>query len=270
METFHNGDLTFDVRDCGGAGEAVVLLHGFPQDSTAWVDVVPPLQAAGLRTLAPDLRGYSPRARPRGRRAYRVDVLATDVLALLDQADLDGAHVVGHDWGGFLAWYLAAHHPDRVRTLTVLSTPHPAALQWAMRHGDQARRSWYMAAFQLPVLPEAVIGTGLRRRGAGALGLPPAQAEAYAERMLQPGALRTMINWYRAIPTRPPLPVGPVEVPVSYLWGRGDRYLGRAAAHRTARHCSADYRFVELDCDHWLPEREPQVVARHVLERIGR
>ena len=121
MDRFQRDGLTFDVVDGGPQdGEAVVLLHGFPQDSTAWNQVSPALHQAGLRTLAVDQRGYSPMARPRGRRRYTLRETTDDVLALLDAAGLDKAHVVGHDWGGMVAWALGAWHPDRVRTLTAL------------------------------------------------------------------------------------------------------------------------------------------------------
>ena len=167
MDTFRRGDLVFDVHDSGPAdGEPVVLLHGFPQDAGAFDRLAPALHSAGLRTLAPDQRGYSPGARPAGRSAYRVRALVDDVLALLDAAGLSSAHVVGHDWGGAVGWALAAWHPWRVRTLTVLSVPHPAAMAQAMVSSDQALRSSYMAFFQLPVVPERVLlaggGRGLR------------------------------------------------------------------------------------------------------------
>ena len=161
MEHFSRAGLVFDVSDEGpDDGESVLLLHGWPQDHTAWRHVAPLLHAAGLRTLAPDQRGYSPGARPRGRAAYGMGELVADAVALLDAAGVARAHVVGHDWGGSVAWALAERHPERVSSLTVLSTPHHHAMGWAMRHGDQLRRSWYMFAFQLPLLPEAV----LRRR----------------------------------------------------------------------------------------------------------
>src|SRR5215208_3793425 len=168
MDSFQRDGLTFDVRDGGPVdGEPVVLLHGFPQDSAAWNHVAPALHQEGLRTLAPDQRGCSPMARPRGRGRYTLRETTADVLALLDAAGLDSAHIVGHDWGGMVAWALAAWHPDRVRTLTVLSVPHPAAMQKAFVTSDQGLRSLYMALFQLPVVPEQLLlardGAGLRR-----------------------------------------------------------------------------------------------------------
>src|SRR3954467_7630213 len=129
VDTFRRGDMVFDVQDGGPPdGEPVVLLHGFPQDRTAFDRMAPALHTAGLRTLAPDQRGYSPGARPVGRSHYRVREAVGDVLAMLDAAGSERAHVVGHDWGGAVAWAMAAWHPDRVRMLTALSTPHPAAL----------------------------------------------------------------------------------------------------------------------------------------------
>src|SRR5919199_5619450 len=175
--------MVFDVRDGGPPdGEPVVLLHGFPQDSSAFDRLSPALHSAGLRTIAPDQRGYSPGARPGGRSAYRMREVVDDVLALLDAAGLSSAHVVGHDWGGIAAWALAARHPWRVRTLTALSVPHPAAMAQAMAHSDQALRSGYMAFFQLPAVPEAVLlagGGALLRRSLRQGGLPGDVVDRY-------------------------------------------------------------------------------------------
>ena len=194
--------LVFDVRDDGPAsGEAVVLLHGWPQDHTAWQRVTPLLHAAGLRTLAPDQRGYSRGARPSRPTAYGMRELVADVVALLDQAGVDRAHLVGHDWGGSVAWAVAERHPERLRSLTVLSTPHHRAMAWAVRHGDQGLRSLYTVAFQLPVLPELVLHAGLPlvlRRS----GLPAEDVHRYAARFREPGAATAGLNWYRALPLR--------------------------------------------------------------------
>ena len=142
VDSYRRDGLTFDVRDAGpDDGEPVVLLHGFPQDSTAWDRVAPALHQHGLRTLAPDQRGYSPMARPRGRAAYRLRETVDDVLALLDAAGLPSAHVVGHDWGGLVGWALGAWHPDRVRTLTALSVTHPGGMARALATRDQTLRS---------------------------------------------------------------------------------------------------------------------------------
>lgn len=261
--------LHFDVRDEGPpGGDPVVLLHGFPQDAGTWDRVVPRLHDAGLRTLAPDQRGYSPRARPRSRAAYRMSALADDVVELLDVNELEHAHVVGHDWGGAVGWDLAGRFPDRVRSLTVLSTPHPAAMVSSMASSSQALMSWYMGAFQLPLLPELALGGtvgALLRRS----GLPPGDAERYRRRMSEPGALSAALGWYRAIPFSIGSSAPACRVPTTYVWGRHDVALGRRAAELTERHVDAPYRFVELDAGHWLPELAHREVASAVLDRVS-
>jgi pimeloyl-ACP methyl ester carboxylesterase len=273
MDSFSRGGLVFDVRDSGPAdGEPVVLLHGFPQDSSAFDRMSPALHSAGLRTLAPDQRGYSPRARPRGRSAYRMREVVDDVLALLDAAGLSSAHVVGHDWGGIAAWALAAWHPWRVRTLTALSVPHPAAMTQTIAHSDQALRSSYIGFFQLPVVPERVLlaggGTALRRgllRG----GLPEDLVDAYVSRMREPGALTAALNWYRALPLGARTPIGVVRVPTLHVWGAGDAFLGRAAVEASREFVDAAYALEVLeDGNHWIPElaadRTAELVTAHV------
>ena len=180
LTSYENDGLTFDVRDEGPLdGEPVVLLHGFPDGPASWNHVVPLLTAAGLRVLVPAQRGYSPGARPKERAAYRLDTLARDVLALADAAGLDTFHVVGHDWGGGVAWQLGISHGRRLRTLTVASTPHPRAMVAAMTHSTQAFRSWYMAVFQIPRFAEWNLhlrGGELLARNLEKGGLPKAEA----------------------------------------------------------------------------------------------
>lgn len=265
---FSNGELVFDLRDEGPAdGEPVVLLHGFPQDAASWDRVVPTLHAAGLRTLAPDLRGYSPGARPQGRRAYRLELLVGDVLALLDDRGLEHAHVVGHDWGGLLAWALAGRTPKRVRTLTVLSTPHPAAMVASFTSSTQLLTSWYLGAFQLPVLPELLLARTLDR-SLQRSGLPRADAERYARRMREPGASAGALGWYRAMPFSARYAVPRSRVPTTYVWGEHDFALGRRAAELTADQVRGPYHFQALSAGHWLPERMPDDVAALVLDRV--
>ena len=273
MDQYFRDGLTFDVRDGGPAdGEPVVLLHGFPQDARAWDRVAPVLHGAGLRTLAPDQRGYSPMARPRGRSAYRVRELVDDVLALLDAAGLVRAHVVGHDWGAVLGWALASWHPDRLRTLTALSVPHPGAMSRAMLTGVQALRSSYMAVFQLPLVPERVLLAGggtLLRRLLLHSGLPEHLAEHYVTRMREPGALTAALAWYRALPLGLHDPVGSTRVPTLHVWSSGDVALGRAATEDTARFVDAPYRLEVLEgLPHWIPELAPDRVAELVAAHV--
>jgi pimeloyl-ACP methyl ester carboxylesterase len=262
--------LVFDVLDEGpaDAAEVVVLLHGFPQSGRTWAPVVPALHDAGLRTLAPDLRGYSPRARPTARSAYRMREIADDVAALLDAAQVSRAHVVGHDWGGAAAWATAGFHRDRVSSLTALSTPHPAALGWSFTHSRQALKSWYMAVFALPYLPERILPRGLRANLVKS-GLPAPIAQEYAARLADPAALAGALGWYRGIAASRHDHIGRIRVPTTYAWGRRDVALGRAAAEATARFVEAAYLFVELEAGHWLPERYPDEVASLVLDRVA-
>jgi pimeloyl-ACP methyl ester carboxylesterase len=273
VQSFRRGDMVFDVTDGGPPdGEPVVLLHGFPQDSTAFDRMSPGLHGAGLRTLALDQRGYSPGARPVGRAHYRLREAADDVLALLDAAELDRAHVVGHDWGGAVAWALGAWYPDRLRTLTALSTPHPAALQQALRHSDQALRSWYMGLFQLPLLPEALLIAGhgaLLRRALCRGGLPPERVDHYVNRLREPDCLSGALNWYRAMPWNWRDPIGAVRVPTLHVWSTGDPFLGRAATEATARFVAASYRLEVLDeVPHWIPELAADRVAELVTAHV--
>ena len=262
----HDG-LAFDVTDGGPPrGPAVLLLHGFPTDRSSWDRVAPRLHAAGLRTLAPDQRGYAPAARPRGVAAYRLEHLVGDVLALADAAGLERFHLVGHDWGGAIAWLAAGNHADRVASVTVLSTPHPAAFASALRTPGQLRRSWYMGAFQLPALPERLMAAGFRRL-MGSSGLPAEDVERYATRLARPAALTGPINWYRAVGSSK-LRAAPVTVPATLVWGSADFALGRHAAELTARHVRGPYEFVELDAGHWLPETRPEDCAQAVIRRV--
>lgn len=267
MDSFSRGELTFPVRDAGGCDRpAVVLLHGFPQDGSAWDQVTPTLVAAGLRTLVPDQRGYAVTATPRGRRSYGLDDLALDVVALLDAAGIQRAHIVGHDWGGAVLWHLASRHANRVRTATVLSTPHPGALVWSLTRSRQALSSSYMAFFQLPQLPERLLAPRLRRFYRRT-GLPAEHAERYAVRFAQPRSLTGPLGWYRSVPLHRTT-TGRSRVPTTLVWGTGDVALGGVAARRTGHHVRSEYRFVEVDAGHWLPETHPHLVASEVLRHV--
>lgn len=274
METVEREGLVFDVDVQGPAdGPAVLLLHGFPQDGTAFDGVVARLRSAGCRTVVPDQRGYSPGARPAGRGLYVLRELVADAVAVLDAVDVETAHVVGHDWGGAVAWALAGRHRDRVTSLTALSTPHPAALRDAALTSTQGVRSSYMAWFQLPWLPEQVLLAGGGRVLRTALtrsGLPTSWADHYVSRMQEPGALAAALAWYRAIPADPGFRAGRASCPVTLVSGRRDPAFARAAVRKSEQYVTGPMRLVDLDAGHWLPERHAGDVAEEVLANVER
>lgn len=270
----HDG-LVFEVQvDGPDDGPPVVLLHGFPQDASAWAEVVARLVEAGCRTLVFDQRGYAAEARPEEVDAYRMQDLVGDVLAVLDHAGVEQAHVVGHDWGGAVAWALAMRHPGRVATLTVLSTPHPIALARSFRSSGQALRSCYVPLMRTR-FAERLVGPSLQPM-LERTGVPAARAAHYATRMAEPGALTGALNWYRAMTfgaNRGDDAAGEsrgttIRVPTTYVWGRDDPALGPRAALLTVDHVDDDYRFAPLAEGHWLPERAPETVADLVLDRV--
>lgn len=267
--------LVLDVRDDGPLdGPVVVLLHGWPADSSCWAGVTSLLIADGYRVVALDQRGTSPGARPAGRWAYRVPELVADVVALLDRLDVGPVHLVGHDWGGAVAWAVAADHPDRLTSLTVLSTPHPRAMARALTTSPQLLRSAYIGLFQLPLLPEVLLLAGggtLLRTALERSGLPAEHAASYVRRLRRPGALRASLGWYRAVPLARGGLAGEVTVPTLYVWSTGDAALDRRAAARTGDHVTAPYRFEVLEgATHWLPELEADVVAPLITAHVER
>lgn len=276
LATFARDGLTFDVVDRGPLdGDVVVLLHGFPERASSWDRVTPALHAEGYRTLAPDQRGYSPGARPSGRRAYALPELVADVEALVEAAGGGPVHLVGHDWGAVVAWALAAHRPELVRTLGAVSVGHPAAFGRSVL-GSQLLRSWYVGAFQLPVVPERLAGRagGVMDRLLAASGMRPADLARFREEVVGYGALPGGLAWYRALPFAPPGWVGRhVRVPTTLVWSDGDTACTRAQAVRTAGWVDAPYRFHVLEgVSHWVPEQAPErlvplLLAGFALER---
>lgn len=272
IRTVRRDGLVLDVLDDGPVdGEPVVLLHGWPERATAWSHVAPILNAAGYRTLALDQRGYAPGARPSRRRAYRLPILADDVAALIDEAG-GSAHVVGHDWGAAVAWAVAGLHPARTRTLTAVSVGHPAAFMKAMVRSDQARKSWYMAMFNLPFLPELLV----RRRAAWfdlqlrKGGMTKDDVARFRREIVDDGALPTSLNYYRAVPVTDPRATRfRVAAPTTMVWSTKDVALGRWAAEHSADWVDGPFELVVLDgVSHWIPTEAPDALADAILDRV--
>jgi pimeloyl-ACP methyl ester carboxylesterase len=270
------GDLTFDVRVDGPEdGRPVLLLHGFPQTSLSWAAVAPRLAEAGLRTYAPDQLGYSPGARPAEVGAYSMPNLAQVTADLMTAMELPRADVVGHDWGANVAWTLGAWHPDRVRSLTSVSVPHPTAYTVAFRiDPEQKERSAYIRLFwQAGKAEDVLLAEDARRlrrmlSGDGDTGVPAEAVDEYVAVLSAPGALTAALNWYRAMSSD--IRVDPVEVPTTYVWSDGDVAIGRTAAEACAGYVTGDYRFVELPgITHWIPEQAPDRLATAILDRVA-
>ena len=266
------GDLTFDVRADGpDDGRPVVLLHGFPETSASWAAVTPRLAEAGLRTYAVDQLGYSPGARPPEPDAYALTNLAQVTADLMTAMEVPVADVVGHDWGANVAWALAAWHPDRVRSLTAVSVPHPTAFTAAYRSDpEQKERSAYIRLFWQEGKAEEVLLADDARRLRRMFGdvVDPESVDEYVAVLSAPGALTAALNWYRAMSSA--TPVDDVTVPTTYVWSDGDIAIGRIAAEGCAAYVTGDYRFVELPgVSHWIPEEAPDRLAVAILDRIA-
>jgi pimeloyl-ACP methyl ester carboxylesterase len=259
VERIAGDGVTLAVRD-EGAGPPVLLLHGFPDSSHLWRHQVPALTSAGLRALAPDLRGFGESDKPEAVDEYGIARSVADMVALLDGLGLERAHVVGHDWGAALAWVLAAFVPDRVERLVVLSVGHPNARD---RSIEQRERAWYTLFAQFAGTAEEL----LRRddwklfrellRGHG-------DVDRYVADLSRPGALTAGLNWYRAnarpereLEPRRPLP--PVAAPTLGIWSSGDDYLTEAAMLHTPEHVTGPWRYERIEgASHWLQLDEPE------------
>ncbi|MGK9155565.1 alpha/beta fold hydrolase [Acinetobacter radioresistens] len=271
LERYHRGELSFDLIDSGPLeGEAVVLLHGFPETAQCWDQVRVQLNAAGFRTFAPNQRGYSLDARPEGRQAYRMQELLQDLDLLIDQIN-QPVHLVGHDWGAIVAWEYAMHYPKKLKNLVVLSVPHPGAFLRALLASDQLFKSYYIGLFQLPKLPELLfekfpkIGLGLLKNS----GMTKQQLEIFKTEMLEQGRLSYSLNWYRALPFNAHFQrFDPVTVPTLFIGSTQDVAISDAGVKLNQRYVQAPYREVMLDANHWLPVQQAAVVSQLILEQI--
>jgi pimeloyl-ACP methyl ester carboxylesterase len=264
--------LRFEALASGPAdGEAVILLHGYPQSASSWRGTAGWLADQGYRVVAPSLRGYSPGANPPDAASYAMSVLVADVIGIADAEGIDRFHLVGHDWGGALAWMVAGAHPGRLLSLTVISTPHPAAMRMALTSSTQALRSSYMGFFRLPRVPELVLQAGnFAQMGFGCRvsGLPKKAWLRDRAHLRRIGGLRGPLNWYRGTATAMGKPRR-ITVPTMYIWGRHDLFLGRTAARLTAKFVTGPYRFVDLDAGHWIADRNPGDLYRLLGENLA-
>jgi pimeloyl-ACP methyl ester carboxylesterase len=270
------GELVFDVRVAGPeVGEVVVLLHGFPQHSYSWRHQVRALADAGYRVVAPDQRGYSPGARPDAVEDYGRTQLVGDVLGLADAVGAERFHLVGHDWGGAVAWQVAGRHPERLRSLTVLTTPHPVAFLQGLQGelgGDQQERSGYMAMFREEGAEDQFLANGaqLFRMVFAATGLTDEEAAPYVETLGSREALRAALNWYRASSVADTDGLGPIVTPTLYVWSTEDPALAPETAEATEPLLEGPRRVVKLEgVGHWIPEQAAEQTNALLLEHFA-
>ena len=264
------GDYTYHVRRAGDGDELAILLHGFPETSHMWLPLIERLAGAGYTALAPDLLGYSPGARPPEAERYTHAAMATDILAMADALGHERFHLVGHDHGAGLGWFIAGRHAERVLSWTALSVPHIDAFLNAIATNDEQRqRSGYMDFFRQVGTAETMLSANdfAAMRNIWTASTPE-QVEEYLRVFRQPGTLTGALNWYRGgfAADRPPL--GSVTVPTLLIWGNQDQAIGRPGVDATPPLMAGPYRLLELDAGHWLIQEATDVVLRETLGHI--
>jgi epoxide hydrolase 4 len=256
-------------------GPLVILLHGFPEFWYSWHKQIGALANAGFRVLAPDQRGYNLSSKPPDIVDYSVGNLVADVVFLADQLGADRFHLAGHDWGAAIAWATALQYPQRLHKLAILNVPHPAVfLHTVRRNPRQMLRSWYMAFFQIPRLPEWRFSSNHFAAGVTALvasSRPGAftgeDLEQYRQAWSNPGTVTAMINWYRAaFRCRPTLSHPQVHVPTRILWGRQDKFLLPVMAQESLAFCDSAELTYFPEATHWLQHEEPEAVNAALIQ----
>ena len=271
--------LSFRVMSAGTGDRLILCLHGFPESSLSWRYQIAPLAQAGYRVWAPDLRGYAGTTRPGGIDAYQIDRLLHDTSGLLDAAQAKRAILVGHDWGGILAWYYAMRYGHRVEALIILNAPHPACFLRELHHWRQLRRSWYMGVFQIPRLAEMVLTAGdgyligkiFERVRGHRDAIPEDMVRLYRQQACEPGALTAMLNYYRAAvrgggaARQRKLGYVPITVPTLVIWGLHDLALVRQNLNGLEA-WAHDLSLITFDdAGHFVHQDRPEQVTREIV-----
>ncbi len=269
------GDASLHYVEAGD-GPLIVLLHGFPEFWFGWRLQIAPLAATGFRVVAPDLRGYNLSSRPDGVEAYTADRLAADIVGLVRERGAESALLVGHDWGGTVAWTMAMNHPEVVDRLAILNAAHPRRLQQGLHNPNQLRKSWYFFFFAIPGLPEEVVHARNWHFFRHFLqdARPPytdEEIERYVEAWSQPGAATAMINYYRASvrqsPKQAEAQLRPISAPTLVIWGERDSYLGSELAEPDRDDVPNLDRVERLaDASHWVHHDQAEHVNQLLID----
>lgn len=264
-------------------GPLVLLLHGFPEMWWSWRYQIEPLAAAGFRVVAPDLRGYNETEK---QGPYDMDTLAEDVRGLIATLGESKAHIVGHDWGGALAWHFAANMPHATNKLVIANCPHPAVMQRVLFRGNwaQIRKSWYMFFFQLPLLPERLLtannGDNLRKLYAAHAFDPTNfvgdELNPFVENILRPGAVTAMIGWYRAVfatalkTIRSGMPYRKITAQTLLIWGMKDKALGFDELVPNTERYVESLKIEQIsDAGHFVHAEQPTRVTEAILRFLS-
>lgn len=262
--------------EVAGEGPPVVLLHGFPESARSWRHQIAPLVQAGFSVWMPNLRGYPPSAMPTRREAYRLPHLVEDLAAVVRHTGWPRAHIVGHDWGGIIAWAFAGARPDMLDRLVILNAPHMHIYAEKLWRSSQWRRSWYVAFFQLPWLPEKVIAAFDYRALRRLFSKLPARKGAFAAEdiaayvagMATPGALKAALDYYRANVAAAGMALAVkahTDARTLIIWGRKDPALGAFlldGVERFAPHVRIHW---IADAGHWVQNEAPEEVNRQLV-----
>lgn len=275
----NTNDIRLHVVQAGPkSGIPIMLLHGFPEFWYGWRKQISAFAEAGCRVIVPDQRGYNLSEKPKGVKAYSADTLVKDVLGLIDALEYEKVNLVGHDFGAFVAWTLAIKYPERLHRLGIINVPHPAVMRrFLQRDFEQMRRSLYAFFFQLPWLPETILRVdnwsvllqGMCK-SARSNAFTGKDMETYKEVWSQPGAMTSMLNWYRAAFWYPPHFPDDLRVHVRtlMLWGVNDIALSRRMARPSLDYCNDGNLIFFPDATHWVQHEEAEEVNRHLLEFV--
>lgn len=265
-------DLVFDCLVSGDKESQMVLfLHGFPETSIMWTSLMDEISSEGFYCVAPNMRGYSKNACPKGKRHYTIDKLAQDVIDLMQHYDKDQIHLVGHDWGAVVGWYAVYHNPEKFKSWSALSVPHINAFEKALQKDkSQQKMSKYIKDFQIPFLPELK----LRKNNFKLLKKiwnksSPQEIENYTNIFKQKGSLTAAINYYRAnFGRKQLLSIGHIKTPTLFIYGKNDFAIGNYGAERCANYVDGFFKQVTLDAGHWLIQESYNEVKQEVKAHL--
>ena len=270
-------ELQVSVTNEGGSKGLALLLHGFPELAFSWRDQIHALAEAGYEVWAPNLRGYGESSKPPKVSDYSMDRLLGDIAALIDESGRDDVTLVGHDWGAAQAWMFAIRRVRPLRRLVIMNVPHPACMRRELRSFRQLRKSWYILFFQIPWLPEKLlcarraqaVADSFEKMAVDKRRFPAVVTDVYREAVLRPGAMRSMVNYYRAAfrgaraAAREELPV--IETPTLMVWGLEDTALSKETTDGTHEHVAdLTLRFLP-DVSHWVQQEAPEIVNAMLL-----